>query len=74
MPCRDAAHTSLCPRTPPPPSPPITFLPAQALAASLRTELEPRGVHVGAVAPGLVKSNLMERAAFYGRDPEEERR
>ncbi|GFR42692.1 hypothetical protein Agub_g3614 [Astrephomene gubernaculifera] len=46
----------------------------ESLAASLRTEVEGQGVHVGVVQPGLVRSNLMERAAFYGRNSEEDRR
>ncbi|PNG99502.1 Dehydrogenase/reductase SDR family member 7B, partial [Tetrabaena socialis] len=45
----------------------------EALAVSLRTEVEGQGVHVGVVQPGLVKSNLLERAAFYGRNGEEDR-
>ena len=32
------------------------------------------GVHVGVVQPGLVKSSLMERSTFYGKDSEEDRR
>ncbi|KXZ51855.1 hypothetical protein GPECTOR_11g293 [Gonium pectorale] len=46
----------------------------ESLAATLRTEVEGSGVHVGVVQPGLVKSNLMERAAFYGRSAEEDRK
>ncbi|GIL79044.1 hypothetical protein Vretifemale_8448 [Volvox reticuliferus] len=46
----------------------------ESLAASLRTEVDAQGVHVGVVQPGLVKSNFMERAAFYGKNGEEDRR
>ncbi|GLC60047.1 hypothetical protein PLESTB_001567500 [Pleodorina starrii] len=46
----------------------------ESLAVSLRTEVESKGVHVGVVQPGLVKSNFMERAAFYGKNGEEDRR
>ncbi|KAG2491026.1 hypothetical protein HYH03_010474 [Edaphochlamys debaryana] len=46
----------------------------ESLAATLRTEVEGQGVHVGVVQPGLVRSNFMERAAFYGKNGEEDRR
>ncbi|KAG2434534.1 hypothetical protein HYH02_012201 [Chlamydomonas schloesseri] len=46
----------------------------ETLASTLRTEVESQGVHVGVVQPGLVKSNFMERAAFYGKSGEEDRR
>lgn len=45
-----------------------------ALATAVRTEVSPSGVHVGVVQPGIVKSSLMERSAFYGKDSEEDRR
>lgn len=44
------------------------------LAEGLRTEVEPLGVHLSLVNPGLVKSNFMERSEFYGAEVEDERR
>lgn len=41
---------------------------------SLQTEVDPLGVHVGMVHPGAVKSNFMERSAFFGKDSVEDRR
>ncbi|KAG1667619.1 hypothetical protein FOA52_001673 [Chlamydomonas sp. UWO 241] len=41
---------------------------------AIRAEVEPLGIHVGQVYPGLVKSNFMERAEFFGPNAEEERR
>ncbi|GAX82432.1 hypothetical protein CEUSTIGMA_g9860.t1 [Chlamydomonas eustigma] len=41
---------------------------------AIRAEVAPLGVHVGQVHPGLVKSNFMERAEFYGKDSVEERK
>ena len=41
---------------------------------AVRAEVAPLGVHIGQVHPGLVKSNFMERAEFYGKDNAEERK
>lgn len=41
---------------------------------AIRSEVEPLGVHIGQVHPGLVKSNFMERAEFFGQNAEDERR
>lgn len=44
------------------------------LAEAIRAEVEPLGLHIGQVYPGLVKSNFMERAEFYGQSSDEERK
>jgi len=41
---------------------------------AIRSELEPLGIHVGSVHPGVVKSNHLERTTFYGKDVQEERK
>lgn len=45
------------------------------LTEAIRAELEPLGIHVGQVHPGVVKSNHLERTTFYGgTDEADERR
>lgn len=41
------------------------------LTESLRVELEPKGIHVGAVHPGVINSDFLERALFRGEDETE---
>ena len=41
------------------------------LTETLRLELKPKGIHVGAVHPSATNSNFMERAQFRGRSDEE---
>lgn len=38
------------------------------LTETLHLELEPKGIHVGAVHPGVINSNFMERAVFRSTD------
>ncbi|NQE32630.1 SDR family NAD(P)-dependent oxidoreductase [Microcoleus asticus] len=38
------------------------------LTETLRLELAPQGIHVGAVYPGLINSDFLERAQFRDRD------
>jgi short-subunit dehydrogenase len=38
------------------------------LTDTLRLELAPQGIHVGAVHPGVINSDFLERAAFRGSD------
>jgi short-subunit dehydrogenase len=42
-----------------------------ALTESLHSELEPKGIHVCGIYPSLIKSNLMERAIFRGKNLED---
>ncbi|MCJ8283078.1 MAG: SDR family NAD(P)-dependent oxidoreductase [Rivularia sp. ALOHA_DT_140] len=41
------------------------------LTVTLRIELKPKGIHVGAVHPSATNSNFMERAQFRGSSEEE---
>ncbi|WAL62185.1 SDR family NAD(P)-dependent oxidoreductase [Thermocoleostomius sinensis] len=41
------------------------------LTETLRLELQPRGIHVAAVHPGVINSSFMERAMFRGQDDQE---
>lgn len=41
------------------------------LTESLRSEVEPKGIHVCGIYPNLIKSDLMERAVFQGRNEED---
>lgn len=41
------------------------------LTEALQAELQPKGIHVCGVYPNLIKSSLMERAIFRGKDEEE---
>ncbi len=41
------------------------------LTESLRVELKPKGIHVCGIYPNLIKSSLMERAIFRGKDKED---
>jgi short-subunit dehydrogenase len=41
------------------------------LTETLRLELKPKGIHVGAVHPGATNSNFMERAQFRGSSEQE---
>jgi short-subunit dehydrogenase len=43
-----------------------------ALTESLQSELEPKGVFVAGIYPNLIKSDLMERAIFRGKDQDDE--
>lgn len=41
------------------------------LTESLHAELNPKGIHVSAVYPNVIKSDLMERAIFRGKDEQD---
>ena len=41
------------------------------LTESLHAELKPKGIHVCGIYPSLIKSNLMERAIFRGKDEQD---
>ncbi|AFZ26334.1 short-chain alcohol dehydrogenase [Cylindrospermum stagnale PCC 7417] len=41
------------------------------LTEALQAELQPKGIHVCGIYPNLIKSSLMERAIFRGKDEEE---
>lgn len=41
------------------------------LTESLHAELKPKGIHVCGIHPSLIKSNLMERAIFRGKDEQD---
>jgi short-subunit dehydrogenase len=41
------------------------------LTDTLRLELEPKGIHVAAVHPGVINSNFLERAMFRGADEQQ---
>ncbi len=42
------------------------------LTESLHSELKPKGIHVCGIYPNVIKSSLMERAIFRGKDEEDE--
>mmetsp|Transcript_17116 Transcript_17116/g.36961 ORF Transcript_17116/g.36961 Transcript_17116/m.36961 type:complete len:355 (+) Transcript_17116:160-1224(+) len=46
----------------------------EGLTYAVRAEVAPQGIHVAQVHPGLVKTNLMERAQFFGKEHQDDRK
>lgn len=42
------------------------------LTESLHSELSPKGIHVAGIYPNLIKSNLVQRAIFRGKDAQDQ--